>query len=791
MTFNNITIELYLNDVWTDITSNVVSSNGVQITPRIDGTFLVGTFDAWLTIEYVAAYTPLRITYNSNVTYLVCSSTSSKYMLNNNTYYHTFDIFEATALLCNFIVGSKSFSITGTNKKDIDKVNILRTLMQNKYGITITNNITGLTNEREFTFGAGTTLFDALSTILADYDCIPIITTITSSTAFTISCLNKNNYTTISYNSSEIVSVVNKQDMDNYCKYLESESKNVVDRTNTTKWTDISVRAEDILINADTCCLLLPANVEKISKIETSCTNWGFQVVLDSTVYNNRYELIERCTDGSAHIGNINTDWDSVFGYLAEYSLSPEDSGYEAEIIQDAKEATKIYHILRDLFHAMDGVYYSYNDLCDKLDAITWVAEVKEGESDNFYYEITASVSAQNANSVYSSKVDVSDYLLEKSEWDGLTKAEKPKYMYYESGTNVIKGLYDFYKDDFWGMITGSQVNPWYTYASELVGFEYNTTYNNSTGYCQCGLEGYNPMIATFDITATPTTDPIIINEKSPTLTPLNESAWKPYARSYDIKESTIEFDKLEERMQLSNDALGDVELEIELNNPTSTLPAFTNTQAYKMIYNNVTYYVVAFVINIKLDTLSIKYSLSRTYSKKAEVIGVDSQFEATPNPLNNIITRPIYIEATTGASVNLNEYNYLLFSFRVGNNYYQRYKRFSILNNGSTKLLYCEMIDQYTFDYNMIAAEGGNYYRNPIKYVNDYNELYSVAVSLVKLNMTVDKSKYLPLVSDFNDTVIDQIPLVHPGGNIALANTDIVVYKDARERLTFTIKLN
>lgn len=786
MIFENISIELYLDGSWTGITNDVVSSNGIQLTPRIDGTFLVGTFDAWLTREYIAPYTPLKITINGYVFYLVCSSTSNKYLFEENKYYHTFDIFEATAILSNFIVGSKAFSVTGTNKSDIAKINILIQLMQNKYGLTITNTIVGLNNEREFSFGAGTTFYDALSEILVDYDLIPIVTQITDSTTFTIDVLNKNDDTKIDYLNNEITSVVNKQSMDNYCKYLETEASNVVDRTTNTTWKDLTVRAEDILIDADKAALLLPSKVEKIHNMKTYANNWGFKVDLYEYATHSRFIKgmgFTTADDDPADAGVRgyikNNKWNNIFDYFADYS-----SDDDPEAIQDAKELTALYLNLHQLFYYMDGIDYEYDAFLNKLSEFQWLVEIQEESVNNvetWFYRVTASYLA-SSNAYYHPPLDITSSLKEKAEWDTLDVTEKPKYMYYESGTNVIKGLYEFYKDDFWGQITGGTVTPWY---SHLEGDEFNTSYAGSTGYAQKTIAGtYNPMNAVFNVTATPIIDPMIINQKS--IEPLNESAWKPYARSYNQKASTIEFDKLEERMQISNDSLGDVELEIEMTNP-SFIPKLINTIAYKMTYKNVEYYVMAFVINIKLDMVTINYSLSRTYSKKAEVIGVDTQFEATPNPLKNIITRPIYINGNLGLNLNLDEFNYLHFTFKDANGQTiaNLLKRYSVLQRGNTKLLYCEMIDQYTFDYSMVYRRNDGtkniYYRNPVPYVDINNEAYSVTISLVK-TITDDVESFSKKLPE----ILGNTSIVH-----YYLTMNTILYKDAREHLTFTIKLN
>lgn len=783
MEFEKIKVELYLSGSWTNITNNVVSSNGIQLTPRIDGTFMVGTFDAWLDTDQIPAYTPMRITYNNeNIIYCVVTSTINKYLLEQDKYYHTFDVFEATAILSNFIVGSKAFSVKGTNKSDYDKIVILRTLMKNKYGITI--NIDDLTSvlfnkEREFTFGAGTTLYNALSAIMEEYNFIPYVTIISSTINFTISYINRDTATptTITYNPSEATRVVKKQNLDNYCNYLETEAQNVVDRTNTTTWSNLTVRSEETRISEDTEVLLLPNKVEEIKELKILSTSNGFYAY----IYGD-YSNLMSYTDAIASIGNINQNWYKVFNYLAA-----------VESVETT--STTLYKILHSLFYQLTGISYSYWDLCALLDTMTW--EVLYNNDNDPYYRFGS------GTIIKESLIDVTDCLKEKSDWDILDVTERPKYMYYESETNVIKNLASEYKNDFWGNITGLHVPSWY--ADLDLGIEWycdgngneisKSSYYNSNvprGYVQNGTSGFNPINGLFTVKAVVTADPIIINEK--TIPSLNENNWKPYARSYNAKANKIEFDKLEERMQISNNMLGDVELELEVTNP-SFIPLISTSSVYTINYDDNDYYVTNYVINVRLDSIVIVYSLSRNQSKKAEIIGVETQFEATPNPLKNIITRPIYIEAITGLNKNLNTFNYLEFTFKDINGnrinygtsenpkYTTLYKRFSVLQNGNTKMLYCEMIDQYTFDYNSKTYTSGgiNYlYRNLVPYVDGYNEIYSVTIRLCNLlNINVNTSKLLP---EYNG-VID-------GDSVTLAN-NVILYKDAREHLTFTIKLN
>lgn len=773
---------------WRSIKDNILSNSGIEITPRIDETFTIGHFDAWFEdIDYIAPYTPMYMFFNNKITYFVCSSTCKPNLINNK-YFHSFEIFEPAALLSNFLIGSKALSVTGTNKTDYEKVVILRDLMQEKYKIELDISAFSsslLNKEREFTFGPGTTFYTALSEILLEYDLLPVVSSIYVDTVsddieydtplpinLVLDYVDKNQSENIEYSTDEITDIKYGYKIDDYCNFLETEATNVVDRTSVTTWTNLTVRAEDILVNADTCALILPTKVEEIKSIKTS-SNFDLTVNLyEVDLYPN---FIVDCTNGV----DINKPFDYVFEYLRQ--------------IGQTKEDTTLYKIMKELIDAYLNKSCSYNEVCAFLDSTLISAS-----NNNDRYVIFGRADPDTIH-----KIEVTDYIKEKKEWDNLLAADKPKYMYYESETNVIKGLYNFYRNDFWGLITGGSVAPWFNYVPTTTYISNN--YDNSSGYLTIGIASrYTPMAnyITFDIEATIMVDPIIINEKS--IQPLFQDAkteynWKPFSRSYDVKANTIEFDKLQERMQTSNNMLGDVELEIELTNPVN-LPKLINRKVYKLSYKNVDYYVMAVMVSVRANKIVARYSLSRTYSRKAEAISVDTQFNATPNPLENIITRPIYIEANEDVSaVDLTEYNYLCFNFfkKNGNTttlINQLYKKFAILEDSNSKYLYCEAVDQFTFDYNMYNFNNvdGSYYKNPVPYVDQYNENNSVSITLAKLDVGSNDisvlSRNLPLLA--TGTSVTTESLITETINGTKINKQILLYKDARERLTFTIKL-
>ena len=93
--------------------------------------------------------------------------------------------------------------------------------------------------------------------------------------------------------------------------------------------------------------------------------------------------------------------------------------------------------------------------------------------------------------------------------------------------------------------------------------------------------------------------------------------------------------------------------------------------------------------------------------------------------------------------------------------------------------MLVCEAIDNYAFD-NQKAEGSGNYYANkPIPYSdsNNYQENYSASL----VNFTSDD------VNDYNSLPVYSSGELKPITNILSGK---MIYKDAREKLVFCIKI-
>ena len=100
------------------------------------------------------------------------------------------------------------------------------------------------------------------------------------------------------------------------------------------------------------------------------------------------------------------------------------------------------------------------------------------------------------------------------------------------------------------------------------------------------------------------------------------------------------------------------------------------------------------------------------------------------------------------------------------------------MFTNGDDTYLYCEMQDQYSAGRKAVYVNGNNYKLNDVAYVDENNEAYSVSIAFVIINGKLYNSG--PEMPQFNDSMV-----IQNSYNIG----DLILYKDAREKLTFTIK--
>ena len=259
-------VKVYYNNNWVDITNNILVGQ-ITLADRCDEAFGVGnfTFESNNITDLIPAYSRLII----DDVYYLCSSEITQNLI-TKTYIHNVEVLDATALFSRYIVGSKNFSVTGTNKDDYQKVSILTQLMNKKYNINIINpvNLRVLNKQIEYTFGAGTTLYDALCEILKNYNMRVKVKSILDDGTINWELLNLASATAYTLNENNILNYTIRQNADDYCKRLEGEMNNVVDRTNLTTLKNFTCRIDDVKLDYDNCKLLLPTRIEKLDTFE-------------------------------------------------------------------------------------------------------------------------------------------------------------------------------------------------------------------------------------------------------------------------------------------------------------------------------------------------------------------------------------------------------------------------------------------------------------------------------------------------------------------------------------------
>ena len=117
--------------------SNDINTNSFNYIERADSIYGTGTlqFESKTITENIPPYSILQINEKK-----YCCSSEATYHYGRNSWFHNVSIIELTSLLSRFLVGSKAFSVTGTNTYDHEKIRILLVLISNKYNVNFTIN---------------------------------------------------------------------------------------------------------------------------------------------------------------------------------------------------------------------------------------------------------------------------------------------------------------------------------------------------------------------------------------------------------------------------------------------------------------------------------------------------------------------------------------------------------------------------------------------------------------------------------------------------------------------------
>ena len=706
-----------------DVTNNVLV-NTFNYMKRIDDVFGTGSFNfESKDIDYnIPPYSVLTIDND----YFLCNSEAT-YHFGKQSWFHNVSIIESTSVLSRFLVGSKSFSVTGTNKKDKDKIKILLDLINQKYGVNITfpnltlNNI--FTYEREYVFSAGTTLFDALNEISKNYNYRIFVKSIDGK-KIVIDYINLTNLPLETINSNDLLSKTKIQNAENYCKFLESEATNVVDTTNTTIVDNIYPSAGDIKLSEDTYLLKLPTSVFKVKRL-----------------------------------------WANLSGYLQTF-LTYNQVLAESQTVKTYGEWSELYPDLIELYNLY---YKKYAPNWELFKSQYWSA---------YGYDLTPESPHGQIAQTPRIELDLTDRLKSKEQYDLVEDQDKPEYIYYSLGSNIIDGFNVFYKNDFWNTIIGESKKP-FVLRIGLESTEYQGLSYGGFTLSQFLVKAPEGKIfkTTYGVEYYPIVNPFLLNTKKDT--PDNEVEYKKYALSYGKSSNYVDFDKIYNSMNIENQSMGKVEMviEIDVTNRDFLYPyRKVNVEGKEWYVSNIQYRITP---TQSIGTLN----LVQNYNKIADVISLNSQYNTTKNPLQNIIERPIFFETDSTFEFTQGKTLIMIESINKDNLTISNLA-FSpiVLKQNDETYLYIQMQDQYSAGTRVInvANKTDVFKVEDVPYVDSNNEVVSYRLRLLNL----DKIDYKVA----KDLPLPPVDWVNYWENLS---GTILVYKDAREKLTFTIKAN
>ena len=725
-----------------DLTDYIV--NEQQDQKRTDDAFALTTFSVMIPstlFDYagvnIPPFTLFSITVDNVVSWYFGSSEVSEYLRqqDNTTYFwHDITLLEPTAMLEALQVGSKTF----TNHKDKDYISQLCEIINQEYtGVRIEANISW-TNETEahsYSYDKGVSAYKILNDIFLMHNskirCIIANAPTYSTILLYITDINLSNATSVSITDTNLTMVKISQNQDDYCKYLESQVDNVVDRNTISIYDNLTVRSEDNTITADNSNLILPQKVESIEKLEIyMATDERFYIRVKQEDYN---ALIQ--------IGTSNLTWrqvDSVIGYWAD------------DLITQAQA-------INPEFDPSDYTYYVTNN--------------------------NMVITALIRQSIYR---DITNKLLDVAIYQSLTPQEQTSYCYFESGTNQIKGLYIYYNDDWIHQIIQDTSEPMIKNCLEDKQFKiFATEPSAATQSCYIEYEltptnsSVTPLDCMFRVKAHPITNQYVKDTKQDS--PINQYGYNVTSRSYGNSANYIDYDIMRKNISISNKSLGTPELALQFFNVCNLT---TNS---KFTYKGQLWYVKSVIMTILRDRILYDVNSAVDYNKQADAIGVRTQYEATRIALDNIKERILYFENASQLTLNLSKQYYLKIYF----GYELEAPRtiwlpVSVYASSSGLTLVASCVDNYSAGtyYEQIGTETTKFINRDAPYCDENAEIeLIIQMDLIHFAdgyIDIAKSRQMPYCNPLStDYTID----------LAI-ETNYKIHKDEHESLSFTVYL-
>lgn len=748
------------NAVWQIITDNVDYSNNPVLTTRIDDAFESGTLKLfWNVANIIKPYTPIII---DNKHY-VADGKVNKYIGESGVYVHDVNVLEAAAVLKCFIIGVKTYSAESpTWGEDYKKFYSLLTQAKRLYPswtfiindgnhpLTYLQN--NITSSKTYQFGATSTLWDCLNAICVENNKkLKVEFNLTDTLILKIMLVDVPSATTYTINSSNILLNEKNQDRENFCKYLETYASNVVDRNTETYITWLEPQSDDIALNADTCKLFLPSPIESV-------VEFGVHQLADITL---------TITGISNYYDNPSSTFNSTMTYQVASLLTCMIDGEPVSMLD------YVYNnYIRDYFpNCTKAQFYSGSDCAS-------VGSYDSGtDSINVYipYQL---------NGMFPM-----DAVKEREDFNTRTPQEQAGLLVYTIGSNVIENMNARYKYDLWHNILGMSGGNFLTChdsTADIAPFSYPFDQLEVS----MGMHVSNnsdPMHWHYWIKYHAITNPFLRDTKDDGFVILLPE--RTFGRSYDTSANFIDFDKIIPNMHISNETLGKVEqvLELDVTNDVNPPVAGQSTT-----FNSETWYISSVITQYKVEAKIATITLVNNYNKKADSIGVDSQSESTNNPLHNIVTRPIFIN-TTATYLPGDYYSwYARFTFydpsnnqiigkdKLNNDVSKLIKRLTIQSADDAAIFYCEMLDQMVFDNGKGSQEIGYIKQIPYAYTDSHAETGYVTIEIG--NMATPQ---------YSDGYAQELPVGSTTFTPVYTFNKIQIDKDAREKLTFTIRFD
>lgn len=753
---NLLSVKLFIAGAWVDVSSGV-DINSIKIQDRADWAFVRGGFKLISNTldKNIAPYTLCRIaTLDNNVEKNIeyfCATSQMTINFTKGLYIHDCTLLSAESLLELYILGSKTY----TNESNYQVIEKTISILNHKYGINFIDFLdNGLLNgSSDYTFGTGTTLYEVCKQVAEKIN-IKFKVMFNNNLDIIIYFYNFNQINDLEIDSTSnfLLNCIDTQNSDNYCKYLETESSNVVDRDDVVVWKDLSCRSTNTRLEDRTAQILLPTAVEGITKFEVRGSFGLIPKIELSTglmiVIMNHFGVLP-----TAGVFNLTKTYQELIAANISY-------GNIANVFQ--------YFYDNGLKDCGSSVLLSTS--CDLVyNTILNVANFTFNNSTNF------------GNNDYTQ--DYTDFLLEEQEFNTKLESDKSHFAKYKSGDNYIDNLNATYRDDFWGWVTRTTEYDFLSqHHTKIIEID-QSNYAELEVYAS----SYVAQNYLYNVYAVTITNPTIIDTKNSVEE--NEAAYKPSARSYQMGDSNgmpVYFDALLSDMDRQNETLGRIEKQVDIDTTNFVIPdaqqvypsgtKFMPFANQKVVYFGTTFYVASLEHKFTATKRYTQLNLTKTPYKIADAIGVDYQFNSIKIPLQNVINRGLFLELTNTPLYNVINQNLGSVYIRYTNTNCDLVKRVSISKDRQDNYyLYFETLDNYSFD----KALNGDVITD-VNYGDSEAKTSTISLkAYIVTTLTMNESKGLPYYSALPNN---------------LSNYDIAtnwnIYKDTREKLTFTIKV-